>query len=411
VPKKATTNRPTPQPGKTASAHRTGSAGAVILGGDFQALGVLRSLARHNVPVYVLDKGPCISRFSRYVRKFVKCPDTREEDLLLEFLLDLAKRKNLKGWLIYPNDDETVRFLAKHKAQLEEYYKVTTPSWETVRFACEKKLTYELAEKCGIATPRTFYPRNVAELEQLEIEFPVIIKPSVKEPFYSKTGKKAIRIDSKRELIDEYTRVTQLAGTAEIMVQELIPGGSKNLFSVGSLFKNGELLAGVIAWRLRQHPMDFGHATTYAETVDIPELEELTTKVLKVMSYYGISEVEFMRDPREGQYKLIEINPRPWGWHTLALGAGTDLPYLLYQDMTGEQVRRNGTNIRQAKWIRLVTDTPTVIKALIRGQLSFTDYFKSLKGKKQFAVFSFTDPLPFMVELLMLPYLWKKRGF
>jgi D-aspartate ligase len=411
VPKKVTPNKSTSQPGKTARSRRTKLVGAVILGGDFQALGIVRSLARHNVPVYVLDKGLCISRFSRYVKRFVKCPDSGEEDLLLKFLLDLARKEDLKGWIICPNDDETVRFLARHKEQLDEYYRVTTPSWETVRFACDKKLTYELAEKCGIATPRTFYPGNITEVEQLETEFPVIIKPSVKEPFYSKTGKKAIRIDSKRDLIDEYTRVVQLTGGTEIMVQELIPGGTENLFSVGSLFKDGNLLAGVIARRLRQHPMDFGHATTYAETVDIPELEELATKILKAMGYYGLSEVEFMRDPREGQYKLIEINPRPWGWHTLALGAGVDLPYLMYRDMMGEQVRQNGTNVRPAKWIRLITDTPTAGTALLKGQLSLTDYCKSLKGKKQFAVFSITDPLPFMTELLMLPYLWKKRGF
>jgi D-aspartate ligase len=411
VPKKATTIESTPKSGKTARVQGTEPVGAIILGGDFQALGVLRSLAKHNVPVYLLDEGLCISRFSRYIRKFMKCPDTGKKDLLLEFLLDLAQKEDLKGWIIYPNDDETVRFLAKHKEQLEEYYKVTTPSWETVQFACEKKLTYELAAKCGITTPKTLYPRNVTELEQLEIEFPVIIKPSVKEPFYSKTGKKAIRVNSKKELIDEYNRVVQLAGRTEIMIQELIPGGTENLFSVGSLCKNGELLAGVVAWRLRQHPMDFGHATTYAETVNIPELEELANRILKAMGYYGLSEVEFMRDPREGQYKLIEINPRPWGWHTLALGAGVDLPYLLYRDMLGEEVRQNGTTVGQAMWIRLVTDIPTVVTALFKGQLGFADYFKSLKGKKQFAVFSFKDPMPFIVELFMLPYLWKKRGF
>lgn len=410
--KRAITTQPVShQQERTARTHRTEQVGVVILGGDFQALGVLRSLARHNVPVYMLDKGLCISRFSRYVRRFAKCPDAGEEDLLLKFLLDLAQTEDLRGWTIYPNDDETVRFLARHKEQLEEYYRITTPSWETVRFACEKKLTYELAEKCGIPTPKTLYPRSVTELEQLEIEFPVIIKPSIKEPFYSKTGKKAIRIDSKRELINEYTRVVQLAGSGEIMVQELIPGGTENLFSVGSLYKNGELLAGVVAWRLRQHPMDFGHATTYAETVEIPELEELASRILEAMNYYGLSEVEFMRDPRDGQYKLIEINPRPWGWHTLALGAGVDLPYLLYRDMLGEEVKQNGTSVRQAKWIRLITDTPTVVTALLKGQLRFADYFNSLKGKKQFAVFSITDPMPFVVELFMLPYLWKRRGF
>ena len=411
MPNRTVINQPTLPQGQAPHTYLTKQVGVVILGGDFQALGVTRSLARQNVPVYVLDKGLCISRFSRYTWRFRKCPDAKEEALLFRFLVDLARKENLEGWILYPNDDETVRFLARNREQLEKHYRVTTQPWEVVKFACQKRLTYELAEKCSIAVPRTCYPRSDTELEQLDIEFPVIIKPSVKEPFYSRTGKKAIRIDSKKELIDEFTKIREIVGDSEIMVQEFIPGGSENLFSVGSLFKNGELLAKIVARRLRQHPMDFGHATTYAETVDIPEIEGLAARILKAMGYYGLSEVEFMWDPRDGQYKLIEINPRPWGWHTLAIAAGVDLPYLLYRDMLDQKITQNGAVPRQVKWIRLVTDTPTVVSALLKGRLKFGDYLSSLKGKKHFAVFSIKDPLPFIVELLMLPYLWKKRGF
>ena len=156
--------------------------------------------------------------------------------------------------------------------------------------------------------------------------------------------------------------------------------------------------------------MDFGHATTYAETVDIPELEESTKKILGAMGYHGLSEVEFMLDPRDGRYKLIEINARAWGWHTLAIGAGVDLPYLSYQDMLGAEVKQNGFD-KDAKWIRLMTDIPTTLGEILRGRMRINDYITSLKGKKQFAVLSITDPLPFITEILLLPYLWKKRGF
>ena len=156
--------------------------------------------------------------------------------------------------------------------------------------------------------------------------------------------------------------------------------------------------------------MDFGHATTYAETVDIPELEEIAAKILGLLGFYGLSEVEFMLDPRDGIYKLLEINARPWGWHTLAIGAGVDLPYLLYQDMLGEEGQQNDFD-KNTKWIRLTTDIPTVIAEIFKGRLKVTDYANSLKGKRQFAVLSIRDPLPFIAELLMLPYLWRKRGF
>jgi predicted ATP-grasp superfamily ATP-dependent carboligase len=410
VEKRAAIPSSTPQKGVTVSAHQPREVGAVVLGGDFQGLGILRSLGSRNVPTYLLDQGLCISRFSRYARRFTRCPDVKHDNLFLDFLIDLARKESLWGWIIYPNDDETVCFLAKHKEQLEGYYRISTPSWDVTKFAHEKKLTYQLAEKSGIAVPKTFYPRGLKELEQLDLVFPVIIKPSVKEPFYSQTRKKAIRADSRSELMEEFTKVSSIVNNAELMIQELVPGGTTCLFSVGSLFKNGEFCGKVVARRSRQHPMDFGHATTYAETVDIPELEGNAKKILGAMGYYGLSEVEFMMDSRDGEYKLIEINARAWGWHTLAIGAGVDLPYLLYQDMLGEKVQQDSFD-KDAKWIRLVTDIPTAVGEIFKGRMEFTSYLNSLMGKKHFAVLSITDPLPFIAELLMLPSLWKKRGF
>jgi predicted ATP-grasp superfamily ATP-dependent carboligase len=396
--KKRTVNQPTKK------------VGAVIIGGDFQGLGILQSLGQHGIPTCLLDKGLCIGRFSRYAKRFMKCPGIKQEALFLEFMTDLAIREKINGWIVYPNDDETVCFLARHKEQLGKHYQITTPCWDVVKFAYEKRLTYQLAEKIGIPVPRTLYPESAEEVEELDIEFPVILKPSVKEPFYSQTRKKAIRVDSRQELVREFAEAEQFTGRHRLMIQELIPGGSSHLFSVGSFYKDGDFLGKVVARRARQHPMDFGHATTYAETVDEPELEEITKKILGAIGYYGLSEVEFMLDPRDGRYKLLEINARLWGWHTLAIAAGVDLPYLLYQDMLGEKVRQD-SYARDIKWIRLVTDIPTAAGEIFRGRMKLADYLHSWKGKKHFAVWSLTDPLPFIAEILMLPYLWKKRGF
>jgi predicted ATP-grasp superfamily ATP-dependent carboligase len=78
--------------------------------------------------------------------------------------------------------------------------------------------------------------------------------------------------------------------------------------------------------------------------------------------------------------------------------------------MLGEKVKQNG-NIKDMKWIRLTTDIPTAAVEMLRGRMKLTDYLRSWRGKKHFAVLSLTDPLPFIAEILMLPYLWKKRGF
>ena len=117
-----------------------------------------------------------------------------------------------------------------------------------------------------------------------------------------------------------------------------------------------------------------------------------------------------MQDHKDGKYKLIELNPRIWGWHTLAIAAGVDLPYLLYQDMIGQKIETPST-LRDVKWVRLATDIPTVFTEVIKGNMKIAEYIYSMKGKKEFAVFCLDDPLPFFMEFGMIPYLWWKRGF
>ena len=117
-----------------------------------------------------------------------------------------------------------------------------------------------------------------------------------------------------------------------------------------------------------------------------------------------------MKDPNSNQYKLLEVNPRIWGWHTLAIAARVDLPYLLYLDMLGEKIEIP-IPIEKMKWVRLTTDIPTVFIEIVKGNMNIRDYFTSMKGKKEFALFSLGDPLPFIAEIAMIPYLWMKRGF
>jgi len=386
------------------------SIGAVITGGDFQALGVLRTLARKDIPVILVDNEHCISRYSRFRKKLFKSPPPSEEESYVDFLINLAKKEKIHGWVVFPNSDEAVYILAKYKDVLEEYYRIPTPSWEVIEKIYVKKNTYQLAEEHKIPVPKTYYPKNLHELKKLDLQFPIVIKPSIRDHFYSKVKTKAYRVNNWDELIEKYQMVSSVIDLSEILVQDFIPGGPSNLYSFCPFFKEGKVVTGIMARRARQHPMDFGHASTFAELVKIPEIQQIAEKFLSLIDYHGICEVEFIQDPRDGKYKLIEVNPRVWGWHTLAIAAGVDLPYLLFQDLIGQaiSVQSPSNNLR---WVRLATDLPTVFLEIIKGRMKISDYLASMKGKKEFAVFALDDPVPFFVEMAMLPYMWMKRGF
>lgn len=390
-----------------------------MIGGHFQGLGAVRALARKGVRVYVADHEPHLTRFSRFLSGSLKMPDIRKEAEALRCFLEWGARPALRGAVIYPTDDEAVHFLSRNRGLLTRSFRLMTPEWASIAFVYDKRETYKQARKLGILIPQTFFPRSIGDLNDSNIPLPAIVKPAVMRTFFKKTGKKVFAAYGRDELRKAYAAASEVIPADEIIVQEMIPDVAANLFSFCPFFKNAKSVAGLTAQRLRQHPMDFGQASTYVEIVDIPLLKEISERFLGSIDYYGLAEVEFIRDPRDRQFKLLEINPRIWGWHSLAVGAGVNLPWMVYHDLIRNhppsddlQEKYPETRFRPAgKWVRLMTDVPTAALEIIRGRMGMRQYAQSMRGKKEFAVWSGRDPLPFFGEWLLLAALWKKRGF
>ena len=167
----------------------------------------------------------------------------------------------------------------------------------------------------------------------------------------------------------------------------------------------------MVARRWRQHPPEFGRASTFVSTVHVPSVTALSELFLRTMDYYGLIEVEYKRDPRDGTYKLLDVNARTWGYHTLGPAAGLNFPYLLFKDQVGEQIPEQPHAKRGVRWVRLLTDLPTAALEIRRGHLNWRAYLRTLRGVESEAVFSREDPLPGLVELALVPYLFVQRGF
>jgi D-aspartate ligase len=384
--------------------------GAVVVGGDFHGLGIIRSLGSRGVPVCVVDDEYSIGRFSRYATHYVRAPNLRREQETVEFLLAMGRRLNLKGWVLFPTRDEHVAAFSRHRCALAEYFRVPTPGWECVKWAWNKWNTYSLAEKLGIPIPKTWCPRRVEDLDAIDASFPLGVKPAVKEDFFYATKAKAWRANDRDELRTLFRKASAHVGSNEILVQEIIPGDGHCQFSSCVMFKDGAIIANMEAQRWRQHPPEFGRAATFVETVDLPEIVEPTLRFLRAINYYGLAELEYKKDPRDGKYKLLDVNARTWGFHALGRPAGVDFSYLLFADQIGETVEpcrgRPGVG-----WIRMITDIPTSFSDILHGRLNLETYSSSIRSFSVESVFSRGDVFPSLVELALLPYLAVKRGY
>ena len=384
--------------------------GAVVVGGDYQGLGIVRSLGRWNVPVCIVDDERSIARFSRYATHAVAAKNLRDQRQTIETLLEVGRHHGLEGWLLYPTRDETVAALSRYKSELTKFFRVPTPEWKTIQWVWDKRNTYRLASELGIPVPATWYPRSIEDLEQISAEPPYVLKPAIKEQFVYATKAKAWRANSQKELRALFTKASLHLPLDEVMIQDLIPGGGEQQFAYCAFFRNGRAVGSMTTRRRRQHPPEFGRASTFVETVDLPILEDLSTRFLRAIDYYGLVEVEYKLDTRDGQYRLLDVNGRTWGYNSLGYGAGVDFPYLLYADQTGQTVEecRGRPGVR---WIRLLTDTPTAILEILRGRQDLPSYLRSLRNFDVEAVLSSDDLLPGIVELALIPYLTMKRGF
>ena len=380
--------------------------GALVIGGDYRALGVARSLGRRGVPVWVLaEPGEPLAAVSRFARRSVRWPSGRRDP---EFLCELAARHDLRGWALIPSADGSAAMLARAHEQLAAHYTHTTPPWEMLRWTYDKRLTYELAERIGVPCPRSVPAPAAVGGRAAEVTFPAVLKPAIKESANALTTAKAWRVEDAADLERRYLEASEFVDGATLVVQELIGGGGEGQLSYAALCDDGVPLASLTARRTRQYPADFGRASTFVETIDCDEAVEPALALLAEIRYSGLIEVEYKRDPRDGVLKVLDMNPRVWGWHTLCGRAGVDFPWLVWLRARGERLPevRARPGVR---WRRFTTDTPTAVKEVLAGRLGVREYGRSLRGPQESAIFAWDDPLPGVVEVPVLAYMAARR--
>ena len=314
----------------------------------------------------------------------------------------------MKETLLFPTNDEVIEFLVKYYDEFNETFYMGIPKPETVTLFSDKRNTYQFCEKNHIACPHSWYPDTIEDVKQIadEVDYPVIIKPSIMYSFHKLFGKKAFRCNDKNELILRATAIAKRFPLENVLIQEFLNGGPQYLYSYGTFAVDGVSRAAIMVNRIRQNPMDFGNSTTFAITCNIPEIKKIAEEILKLTGYFGLAEVEFMYDTKTATYKFIEVNTRAWKWHSISnqLGFGflTEMIHYYNREVTETKLDFTG----KTAWVERLTDFSVMAKEVIKGNLNMGEIYNSYKIKKEYAVWSSKDRLPFFMYILMSPLLF-----
>lgn len=374
---------------------------AIVLGMSPTGLAVIRALGSHNIEVWGNDIDWYRSGyFSKYCRVFGRINPLSEETLLLEQLLTFG-RKTVTKPVIFPTDDEYLAFLANYREVLQPYFRFSDLDPKLIDQFLNKRSFHELCQHHGIHTPATFTVRDETQLAELSmhISYPAIIKPIYSHLWALKYGfLKVIEVHSKSELQKAYA--TLGAMKSNVMVQEIIAGGDEQIYIFSGYFnQRSEPLRIFTGRKIRQYPPNYG-TTTVAESVWEPRVADLSIRLLQQVHFQGLCDVEFKKDPKDGQFKIIEINPRVGRWHSLTDASGADLTYTAYLDLIGITSRADHTFQEHIKWVFLLRDLVSVLPQILRGHMSLFKWIQSLRGRRVHAIFSWKDPLPALAYLL-----------
>lgn len=296
-----------------------------------------RALGRQGIPVVAVhhdSNEPCTA--SRYARvKILPSPDIAEQPLL-DFLLQEGRANAPRKGVLLVASDAHWLFVARHCRQLEQFFVFPLPAADDLKDWPSKPFQYAAAARAGVPFPRTVFPRHQADVEAAarELAYPCLIKPVLSHIWMRHFPKKLAFIQTPQQLVDQ--AADAFSRGLGFMIQEYIPSEDDQIYGFYSYLDRTSRPLGIgVSRKIRQFEPRFGNSC-YSISVREPRVEELGLRLVQSIGFHGISSVEFKRDPRDGEFKLMEINLRAPLMIRAVIESGVNLPYLAYCDLCGQ---------------------------------------------------------------------------
>lgn len=368
---------------------------AIVLSTDIMGLAVIRALGAMGVPIIAVHYASSdMGYLSKYAKEKVYAPHPEKaEDQFIDLLIRCAA--HFGGGLLIPASDETLTTVSRHKDLLEQHYIVACTEWKITELFIDKRYSYALADAVGVPAPKTVVPRSIAGLKRYAqtIQYPCLIKPRQSHRYYELFKTKMVRVDNLDQMVAAYQQAAD-AGL-EVMLQEIIPGDDSHVVNYNSYFWNGEPLVEFTAQQIRKAPPEWG-SPRVVMSKDIPEVIEPGRSILRAMGFYGYSCTEFKKDPRDGVYKLMEVNGRHNRSSILAVRCGLNFPWLQYKHLVRGELPSPSHYRTGVYWIMLDKDVRCSAKYYRKERYPLFQYFRPYFRPHVFDVFDWKDPKPFV---------------
>ncbi|HEY4090133.1 MAG TPA: hypothetical protein VGN46_01360 [Luteibacter sp.] len=309
---------------------------AIVMGRGPTALGILRSLVLTGIPAYVACPPDDLAARSRWYRPTPGVPwDGRPGPQAL----DALRAMPLPHAVIIPGADDAAMWLADLPAsELGARFVTSTSSRTAQELLQDKSVFAGYLAAAHVPHPRTFQLGSLADVATVPMAQldRVFIKPVNSQRFSDVVGAKGVWVSSREALRDTWARFH--AQGFSVMAQEYVPGPASGHFFIDGFRDRHGAYAGLFArQRMRMSPPDFGNSScSRAIPLDsVPDAVRHVRRVLDGLDYRGIFSAEFKHDPRDGEYRIIEVNTRAWTYVEFAARHGVNVCDMAWRDAQG----------------------------------------------------------------------------
>jgi predicted ATP-grasp superfamily ATP-dependent carboligase len=380
---------------------------AVILGGGISALAVLRALGIRGVPTFLLGSAGEVAARSRFAARL----SGGDVAATATSLLAALRSSGIEEAVLFPCSDDWLHAVAALPPEARHAFPSPIATPDVVATLTRKDLFARAAALYDVPHPRTTEVRcsdDLARVSDHELSSS-FLKPSDSQAFSRRFRTKGFRV-ADRDQAGELLRGATAAGLG-LVLQEFIPADpSAHIFLDGFVDRDGRIRGLLARQRLRMFPPGLGNSTD-SVTVPLagvtPAIDALR-RLFRGLGYRGLFDAEFVRDDRDGVFRVIEVNARPWWQLELAAAAGLDLVGMAYDDALGRAVREAAGYRIGARWINPIQDVRSRLahEAIAIAPLCRRDPWL----RARHAAFRWNDPAPGFAELSRLLRAVAKRG-
>ena len=362
----------------------------IVLGDGITALGVVRSLGRAGLePILARRFGDFAGR-SRWVRgRTLDLTESGDPGTLVAGL----RGAGVERGVLIPCSDIWSQAVSHLPDEERGRFATSMPSVGVVELLVDKWLFAETLDRFHVPHPATLAAARVSDLDGLDLDG-FFLKPRDSQRFSQLFRKKAIRFADRAEAVDGLQAMVD-AGHAAVL-QEYVPGPpTAHYFVDGFVDRTGLVRALFARRRIRMFPTDFGNSSMMV-SVPLEEAAEASRSLQRLFAgigYRGTFSAEFKRDPRDGAFRLLEVNSRPWWYIGFAAHCGVDVSVMIYRDALGLPVETvTGYKVGE-RCVLLPQDFRAYRATRSADGLSFVSWVRSWIGATP-SIFQRSDPLP-----------------